>query len=810
MRRFFELVAPALLAVALFAGSQPLAAQVVGVERRVSRDGVPLDFASDGVWRRRAAAVAATRVRLRSRARFDLLNQSISTAAANGGALTGALYLPTVLLAFNDTDTTQLAPAASYDSVFYTATPLAGRPYTIRTLYEEMSNGQLTIGGQAYGWQPASNSTAYYLDACGAMANALDCPIGRDRMGDAFREAIAAMDGAVDFGMYDNDGLDDTPNSGDDDGVVDVIQFVQPVLGGECGGSGIWAHKYALANIGGTYTTDDPAPGGGFVTINSYFVVSGVGGPQCQGGSDVMAIGISSHELGHGLGLPDLYDTGGGSAGIGEWGLMGSGIYTSLVSPTHMSAWSKEQMGWVWVRELAASGSYALGPVVASDTVFMIRARGNNPRGEYFLLENKQAVGADTANIWSGGLTGPKDGGMLVWHVDSAKIAQSLAANTVNAGATHGVAVVEADGNGSLRYGTNRGDAGDVFPGSDNNTGLSFATVPAALRNSDGGFAGFQLSAITQVVPGGAVSFELVFGDPTVVRASDPLAEISVDGVPYSRFEDLFEPARDYVVSIEATQTSSDGRSDFVFQSWSDGGARSHTVTDPTPGDSIVANVDARHRLLVAVSGQGAVTTPLAIDLIVGSLIDDDSTVTLSAVAGTGMAFGGWTGDTTGAEAVLELPMRRPFDVTATFLPVVSVTLAPLDSAVMGLEYSAPVGVGGGAGVGTYSFDIVQGSLPAGLTLARVGGSGLITGIPEEIGAFPVRIGVTSGNVTAERDFELHVAAPALSIDGVLERLLGQPSSLTDADVRYLDLLGNRNDRFDVGDFLAWMEATQQ
>jgi hypothetical protein len=128
----------------------------------------------------------------------------------------------------------------------------------------------------------------------------------------------------------------------------------------------------------------------------------------------------------------------------------------------------------------------------------------------------------------------------------------------------------------------------------------------------------------------------------------------------------------------------------------------------------------------------------------------------------------------------------------------------------MGLEYSAAVGVGGGGGVGTYSFDIVQGRLPTGLTLARIGGSGVIAGIPEETGVFPVRIGVTSGNVNAEQDFELHVAAPALSLDGVLERLLGEPSSLTDADLRYLDLLGNRNDWFDVGDFLAWMGAREQ
>ena len=30
---------------------------------------------------------------------------------------------------------------------------------------------------------------------------------------------------------------------------------------------------------------------------------------------------------------------------------------------------------------------------------------------------------------------------------------------------------------------------------------------------------------------------------------------------------------------------------------------------------------------------------------------------------------------------------------------------------------------------------------------------------------------------------------------------------LTADEVRYLDLLGNRNDGFDLGDFLAWLDA---
>ena len=43
--------------------------------------------------------------------------------------------------------------------------------------------------------------------------------------------------------------------------------------------------------------------------------------PRSICGSGLIEIGVFCHELGHAIGLPDLYD-GYGSSGIGYWGLM--------------------------------------------------------------------------------------------------------------------------------------------------------------------------------------------------------------------------------------------------------------------------------------------------------------------------------------------------------------------------------------------------------------------------------------------------------------------------------------------------------
>ncbi len=784
--------------------SAPAAAQVVGIERVFTEDGIRLDFARDGVWRTKAAQVVRARNQLKAQALFDALN-----AAARGGAaqasMTGTFRMPTVLLRFSDTPLVSLPLAGSYDSVFYGDVPVAGRPYTVHTLFDEMSNGLLTIDGQVFGWQPLTDNASYYLDSCGG-SNPLDCATGRNRFGDAFREALAALDGAVDFSQYDNDGGDDTPNSGDDDGVVDVVQFVQPVVGGECGGPGIWAHKFTLSQIGGVYTTDDAAAGGGSVTIDSYFVVAGVGGALCPPSGGIMDVGVSAHELGHGLGLPDLYDTGGGSSGIGEWGLMGSGLYTSLASPAHYSAWSKEQMGWVTVRAITAGETVAIGPVVNGDTVVAIRPTGTNPRGEYFLLENKQAVGADTANMLTGGGAGPKNGGLLVWHIDSAQVDQSLVWNTVNAGPIHGVALVEADGVGSLRAGGNRGDAGDAFPGTTANTKLSFATVPAAQQN-DGGFAGFQVDAIEQFAPNGEMRFRVLFGNPAVVRASDLSATISVDGADYTRFEDLMETGRAYEVGIADVQLTVDGRSEFTFQSWSDGGARTHSVTDPTAGDSIVAQVSTRHRVLATPVGSGSVTAVSGDDVEAGALLAAGTSVTLVAEPDPGLALDGWNGDTTATGDTLILEMSHPFDVSATFVAVVAFVDSSLATGTMGASYSSPVRVTGGAGSGTYGVSLESGRVPAGLSFNPTAEGAELVGVPEETGTFPVSMRVTSGNLAATRDFQLEIGAPALDVGRLVDQLLEGAELLTADEVRYLDLLGNRNDSFDVGDLLAWLDA---
>ena len=189
-------------------------------------------------------------------------------------------------------------------------------------------------------------------------------------------EALTKADPTVDFGAFDNDGPDNVPNSGDDDGVVDAVLFLHASMDGACltaTNNHLWSHRSALF-----YQTNDSAHNGGKIVAQDYILQSGLGSPSggvCDS-TAIAPIGTAAHEWGHLLALPDLYDTQGPTEGIGEWGIMGSGNYSKPLSPTRYDAWSLQQMGWATIVPLTIGATYSVGPEPTADTVFFVNVQG--------------------------------------------------------------------------------------------------------------------------------------------------------------------------------------------------------------------------------------------------------------------------------------------------------------------------------------------------------------------------------------------------------------------------------------------------
>ena len=709
------------------------------------------DFRENGAWRVRAGQVAQRRRQMIAQNRLAALNAvMLSGPAPSATQVTGTVLVPALFFAYRNTAAQFKRDTSQYASVLFGAAPPSGNPYTLRTFYEQMSNGVFSMRGKMIGWVVLDSNETTYTGTPPCFGPPVN-PFGTNncnglfstdatwQMQKGFREALAKVDGAIDFRQFDNDGPDLIPNSGDDDGYVDMIMFAYPTKDGACGGIGggtaagnnhIWSHRFVLVDSLGLgyrdYITNDVSakPGFGHIRISDYFTTTALGGASACDSTQIMPIGTAAHEFGHALGLPDLYATEGSTEGIGEWGLMGSGNFSSPRSPARMEAWSLNEMGWVTLASLTSAGTYSFGAAPVSDTAFYLRVQGANPRGEYFLVENRQASQADTALIRlhcarSGNPPGC-GGGLLIFHVDSVQVANNgfHASNAVNVGPIHGVELEEADGLRQLwceANGCNRGDAGDLYPGTTGHTAFTPTSTPAAL-STDGQPAGFSLDQITQLVAGGAMSFRLTFPVWVVRAAADTSALIQFDGVPYRVFRGILAPSSSHTVAVDSAQFTAGGRTQQLFGSWSDGQPRSHTYTAGASPETLTVTLARSHRLDYAATNGGTVAADTGGTIVSsGTFFADGTPVTLTATAGS-LPFLSWAGDTVSKSATITLPLGRPYNVRAVFL--------------------APLRAG----------NVVS---------QLLGGTGL----------------------TAQQQLDL-------------------------------DQLGNNNGAFDVGDFLAWVKAT--
>ncbi len=766
------------------------------------------DFASDGVYRVRARQIAQAR----AAGRAQLLRAGqpglIMPAGPYGPGLawSGTYPIPVLLGRPIGLSDPAFASAPQVQSKLFGA---GTYPISLTTFYQQQSHGLMTVTGQADGWFPLPHDTTYYTGT-GGCGGGVVCGDATAHLRDFVIDLLTKADSTVDFRQYDNDGPDGIPNSADDDGYVDLVALLHPEIGGECQPPGsvpsnpatgyrhLWSHRYTVDAINGSpFTTNDPSTAHGRIKIRDYFLTGaeGTGNFGCTPGG-IMEVGIFAHEFGHGLGLPDLYDTGpavGGTLGLGDWDLMSTGNYNRALSPSFMSGFSRGELGWTTEIVVSATGVDTLSPTELGDTVFVVPS---GTAGEYFLLENRQPLESDSF------VHGP---GLTIYHIDRTLYNQRFFSNTVNVGSTHAVALLEADG---LRHlwctsCNNRGDGGDPYPGTSGNLALSPMTTPNNLRNS-GATSGFRIDSISILAPAGPVRFRIRVGGESRIAADDPAAFIRVDAVSYTLFRDIFEPGSSHEVSVADTQFSASGRTRFTFLSWSDGQPQTHVFIASATGDTITAALARAHKLIATFTTGGTIGYSPTADSS-GTFLAEGTPVTLTATPDSGAFFSTWSGDTTSINPVVTLPMGRPYTVAANFVGQLAISTAGTrPSGVMGAAYNDTLRVTGGTG--TNSWTVTAGALPQGLTLGAA--TGVVSGFAREVGTFSYTATVVSGAQTTSQDLSFSVSAPALVTANVVTQLLGPTAPLTADQLRYLDYLGNNNGSFDVGDFLAWVKAT--
>ena len=729
------------------------------------------------------------------------------------GPVEGTYRIPVLMGLFSDSPAEAAMPYTRDD----VQTAYFGHvPGTITDFYGEISGGKVDLLGDLQDWTRGSFTNL--------QATAGNSGLSAGTTGPFIVQLLQGLPD-VDWALYDNDGPDGSPNSGDDDGFVDALAVVQPTSGGECGGSDkdnrIWSHRWSLQSAAGTvlramgmnegFATTVPAAGGGVIRVDDYVIQPLL---ACNG-ADLSEIGVFSHELGHAFGLPDLYDTKpsieGKHAGAGNWDLMASGSYgcdgNSAESPCHMGAWSKSILGWVNVTTMPAGtdfGTLVLNPVESGGGVYRVDARDGS--GDYFLLENRQRIGYDK-NLYGEG--------MLIWHIDPAWVSQQWAAfNNVNAYAHRGVWLREADGGDDMgRPGGGRGDASDPFPwisSSGENRSFHAASQPAATSRL-GTPTGVTIVDITTA--GDDVTFRLLTRFTTLSLLAEGTEGtggiFTIDGSSITGATHTFSSApfsRHTIKVAEGESIAAGVRRPFA--GWADDASALpvRQVKTPFVDSEYVARFAGR-QMQLAVESTGGVngvspgtfsTVPASADL----WFDEASSVIVEAVPTRGFGFVDWTGALAGQGNPAIVMMAAPVTAGASFELTYALPAAPVSfSAAVSLDFRLDVE----NGTAPVVWVVTEGLLPAGVAVDAFGN---VTGAALELGNFTVTVRATDAlGLQATGPLVFAVSDPGIPVAQLASHFLGVGPSLSAIQLNFLDRQGNRNGGFDLGDFRAWVLA---
>jgi len=228
----------------------------------------------------------------------------------------------------------------------------------------------------------------------------------------------------------------------------------------------------------------------------------------------------------------DIYDTPPGreNCHVGRWDIMANG---GLVHPTPILK-ASACTEWIEPVDLTSVLTPGVDKVITLPPAELVRDNS------YYYLSNEDRPG-EQFWFWSAGSGfdalrpggGMPGAGVLIMHTDLDASNPDALPQQQRSGDRPHYAIIQADGNGDLLDCTNRGDAGDPFPGITGQTSFDCETVPASEWYTDSACTGLDIRSIT--LDGNGAATVIFNWTPTTIpglRFIDPPGGVSVGSPP--------------------------------------------------------------------------------------------------------------------------------------------------------------------------------------------------------------------------------------------------------------------------------------
>jgi immune inhibitor A len=251
-----------------------------------------------------------------------------------------------------------------------------GTGESFKDFYLKQSNGRFLAKGDvsdwvkvpyneaSYGSNSISDSAAYWPFVEDTATAWYAAQVAAGKTSAEIKTYLAQFD-KVDRYDYNHNG-----NFNEPDGYIDHFQAIHAGEGEEAGGGAqgtdaIWSHRwYVNSTDFGAIGPAGNLAGGTQIGDTGMWIGDYTTEPENGG------LGVFTHEFGHDLGLPDLYDTAGGDNGTGFWTLMSGGSWLNHgtdsigTTPGYMGPWEKLQLGWLDYKQVnfGTNAKVNLGP----------------------------------------------------------------------------------------------------------------------------------------------------------------------------------------------------------------------------------------------------------------------------------------------------------------------------------------------------------------------------------------------------------------------------------------------------------------